>query len=224
MPNDVAVFDPRKIRDLRPEVLGPDGRLRVLPEAFWRATTVEERALFGVRTGLYSFPTLELVTHLRALIAGQKAIEIGAGHGVLAEALDIPATDSLQQLEPRYRMIYERSGQTIVPYGPHVEKMDAATAVRHYRPDVVIGCWVTHRFSALAPERGGNEVGIDEDDVLEHCARYIVLGHERVHSEKPIWRRPHTIAYPSFVVSRSFQEGRNFLAIWPGAQASAMEP
>lgn len=48
------VLDPTKIRDLAPEALGPDGRLRVLPAAFWAGTTPAERALFGHRHGLYS--------------------------------------------------------------------------------------------------------------------------------------------------------------------------
>ncbi len=216
MPSDIAVLDTKNTRDLRPEVLGTDGRIRVLPTSYWENTTVAERALFGANTGLYSYPTVELVAHLRTLIAGRTAIEIGAGHGVLAEALGIPATDSMQQLELKYRAIYDASGQKIVPYGPNVVRMDANTAVRHYKPDFVIGCWVTHRYSPLAHERGGNEAGIDEEDLLEHCGAYLFVGHERVHAEKPIWRRRHTISYPSFLVSRAFQGGRNLLATWVG--------
>lgn len=211
-----TVIDTSNVRDLRPDALGADGRLRVLPAAFWEGTTAIERATFGMRTGLYSFPTLELVEYLRELIGGRMAIEIGAGHGVLAEALGIPGTDSYQQRMPRYRAIYEGIGQPIVPYGPRVVEMHASRAVRHYKPQVVIGCWVTHRYDPTQHERGGNEAGIDELDILRHCAAYVVIGHEGVHGAKPIWNRKHTIEFPPFVYSRALSAGRNFIAIFDG--------
>lgn len=81
-----AALDPSQIRDISPLVLGDDGRMRVLPAEFWIGTTQAERILFGHLNGIYSFPTVELVEHLKALIGDRSAIEIGAGHGVLAQA------------------------------------------------------------------------------------------------------------------------------------------
>ena len=118
--NDTFVLDPGTIRDLAPEALDSSGRLRVLPAAFWAQTTRDERALFGHRHGLYGFPTVELVEHLRELIGGRAAIEIGSGHGVLADALGIPATDSRQQEREPYRSAILAAGQPTVPYGPNV--------------------------------------------------------------------------------------------------------
>jgi hypothetical protein len=221
----VGVLDPRQIRDIRPEALGEDGRLRVLPTSYWESTTADERALFGKRTGLYSFPTVELVERLREMIAGRLAIEIGAGHGVLADALGIPGTDSFQQRVPKYRAMYERSGHTLVPYGPTVIDMHASRAVRYYRPEIVIGCWVTHKYDPKEHERGGNEVGVDEPDILRHCAKYVMIGHTRVHQHKPLWEKcRHAIEYPSYVVSRAMKggggmsEGQDFLAIFEGSR------
>jgi hypothetical protein len=211
-----VLIDTRQLRDIRCDVLDADGRIRVLPAAFWANTTVHERAAFGLRMGIYSFPTVELVQYLRELIAGRSAIEIGAGHGVLADALGIPGTDSYQQRESKYRELYEQNGLVIVPYGPHVEKMHASRAVRHYKPEIVIGCWVTHKYDPKQHMRGGNEVGIDESDILRHCASYVLVGHERVHRDKPIWSRKHTIEFPPFVHSRALSEGRNFVAIFDG--------
>lgn len=218
---DCVVLDATNVRDLRPDALGADGRLRVLPAAFWEGTSARERAVFGARTGIYSFPTLELVARLREIIAGRSAIEIGAGHGALAEALGIPGTDSYQQREPKYRALYEGHGLKIVPYGPHVVEMHASRAVRHYRPEVVIGCWVTHKYDPRQHERGGNEVGIDEADILRHCAAYVVVGHEGVHSQKPVWSRKHTIEFPPFVYSRALSAGRDFIAIFDGSNKGA---
>jgi hypothetical protein len=212
----VTAVNPGAIRDLAPEVLDDQGRMRVLPAAFWEATTVEERALFGHRHGVYSFPTVELVEYLRALIGDRSAIEIGAGHGVLAEALGIPATDSLQQAKEPWRSHYARLGVPPVPYGPHVVDCHASRAVRRYRPDVVIGCWVTHKYDPARHEAGGNEIGVDEEDILRHCDTYVVVGNEQVHAGKKIWARPHRIEYPPFVFSRAVNGSRDFVAVWRG--------
>jgi len=150
------------------------------------------------------------------MIGDRSAIEIGAGHGVLAEALDIPATDSRQQDDPKYRRVYLGSGQPPVHYGDNIIKMDAAEAVRHYRPDVVIAQWVTHRWRPDRHHAGGNEVGVDEEDILEHCSAYIFIGNRRVHKDKGIWTRPHSISEPSFVFSRSVNGSPDFIAVWPG--------
>lgn len=215
-PNDAAgpVVDPEKIRDIAPEVLGEDGRLRILPAAYWATTTVQERALFGQRHGIYSYPTQELVDHLRDIIDGRKAIEIGAGNGVLADALGIPGTDSRQQDKEPYRSMYALGGWATVPYGPNIVEAHASRAVRQYRPDVVIGCWVTRKFDPAQPEAGGNEVGIDELDVFTQCRTYVLVGNEKVHAISRMWTRPHTIEYPPWLYSRASNGSRDFIAVW----------
>ncbi len=217
---DSFELDPGAITDISGEALDESGRLRVLPAAYWAATTPAQRALFGHRHGLYSFPTVELVGYLQVLIGGRSALEIGAGHGVLAAALDIPATDSRQQEKSPYRQIYAATGQPPVPYGPNVIDCPAHRAVRRFRPQVVIGCWVTHKFDPARPQAGGNEAGIDEEDILRHCENYIVVGNEKVHRGKSIWSRPHQIVGPSsFVYSRAYNGTADFIAVWPGGQA-----
>lgn len=117
--------------------------------------------MFGVRRGLHSFPTSELCEFLRERIRGRKAIEIGAGHGVLARQLGIPATDNRHQEDQDVRAHYARLGQPTVPYGDNVERLDAEAAVASYKPEVAIACWVTHRFDANRPEAGGSTTGVD---------------------------------------------------------------
>lgn len=214
-----AVFYPDQIRDLRPLALDPEGRIKILPASFWAATTVSERALFGVRTGHYAFPTTELVTHLKQLIGHRTAIEVGAGNGVLAKALEIPATDNKQQLMPKYRAHYEAAQQPIVPYGDNIIEMEANHAVRYYKPDVVIGCWVTHKYDPRDHARGGNEAGLDEPDMLKHCAAYVMIGNDKVHKDKPVWNRQHTVFDLPFIFSRAFAGGRDFLAVFQGLKA-----
>lgn len=210
------LLDPSRIRDISHMALDNSGRPRVLPSMVWKRTTPEERMLLGHRHGIYSFPTAELVEHLHTLIGGRSAIEVGAGHGMLAQALGIRATDSRQQEIPHYRAWITALGQPPVRYGPNVIGCDAIQAVRKYRPDVVIGCWVTHRYDPARHWAGGNEMGIDEVELLRWCGQYVVVGNEQVHQHKAIWSLPHTIEYPSWLVSRAMNGSREFIAMWDG--------
>lgn len=210
-------LDIDNIRDIRPDVLDDTGRMRILPAAYWAGVTMHERVAFCHHTGIYSIPTVELVGYLRDVIAGRDAIEIGAGNGVLAEALDIPATDNRQQEMPEYRIMYALSGQPPVRYGPNIIKLAAHAAIRRYNPEVVIGCWVTHRFDTRRPENEGNPVGVDESAAIDQVETYISIGNEFTHQKKPIWARPHQIVYPPWLVSRSHRPtARNYLATWNG--------
>ncbi len=211
-------------RDLSPQALNPAGRLKVLPTAFWAGTTPAERFRFGVRHGLYSFPTVELVAQLKQIIDGRTAIEIGAGHGQLAHALGIIGTDSKEQEATGIKVAYALQGQQTVKYGPSVVKMDGNSAVRHFKPQVVIACWVTQDATADEWEYGlGKGNGIDEADILTQCETYIFIGNEEVHKGKRIWSLPHTIAYPEYVVSRAVNGSRDFLAVWPGGRATVTD-
>jgi hypothetical protein len=206
-------IDPNGTRDLAPQVLDQGGRLRVLPASFWAATTREERALFGHRHAIYSFATTELVAWLQERIAGKRAIEIGAGHGVLAEALGIPATDNRMQTWPEIRATYALQGQPTIKYGVNVQTLAAEEAVKKHRPDVVIGCWVTHKWLAGNHAAGGNMYGVREERIIQRAA-YIFIGNEAVHAAKPIWSLPHEIHYPPWLVSRSANGSRDFIAVW----------
>lgn len=210
---DVYLMDRDNVRDLTPEVM-ENGRLKVLPAEYWAGTTRQERALFGVTHGLYGFPTVELVEWLGNLIDGRRAIEICAGHGVLAEALGIPGTDSHQQLIPKYRVVYELAGQAIVPYGPNVEKINARDAVRKYKPDVVIGSWVTHKYDHKRPFAGGNEVGVDQKPILRRVKTYVHIGNDKVHQHDPMWDLPHEKRNADWLYSRSMNGSPDFVAVW----------
>ncbi len=215
-----ASLDPTRIPDISAQALNPAGRLRILPAAFWAGVTPIERLAFGMRHGIYGLPTVELVARLKEIIGGRTAIEIGAGHGQLAHALGIPGTDSKEQEAPGLKLYYALRGQRTVKYGPSVVQMDAATAVRHYRPQVVIGCWVTQEHDGENWTPGAGKFnGVDEVDVIAQCETYVLIGNEEVHKDKRIWSLPHTIEYPDFVYSRAVNGSRDFIAIWPGAQA-----
>jgi hypothetical protein len=211
---DTFTIDPNRVGDLSNRLLDAQGRLRVVLARELEFTTPEERLLFGVRHGIFGFPTQELVDFLRTRIAGRTAIEIGSGHGVLAQALGIPATDNRQQEDEDIRACYRAIGQFTVPYGDHVEKLDAAAALAAYRPQVVIACWVTHRFEADRVHAGGSSTGVDEAAVIAECDEYIFIGNERVHAHKPIWALPHEKLTPPWMFSRAVNGSADFVAIW----------
>lgn len=210
---EAHLIDARGLRDLAPDVLDERGRLRILPASFWEGTTAAERGAFGVKHGLYQFPTVELVEHLRRLIDGRRAIEIGAGSGVLAEALGIPATDNKMQEWPNIKRVYQLTRQPVVRYGENVEPLDALVAIKRHRPQVVIAAWVTHKFDERAPERNGNAYGVDEARVIQ-AAEYILVGNDHVHRNKPIWRLAHSIDRPAWVYSRAINGSPDFVARW----------
>ncbi len=210
-------IDLSKTRDLAPEVLDEHGRLRILPASYWASTTPDERGLLCHRHGLYGLPTVELVEHLTEVIGGQRAIEIGAGHGALAKALDIPGTDSREQERPEYQLLFGLQGTPPVTYGPDVIEMHASRAVRRYRPQVVIACWVTQNYRQGEPWNHDSKLdGVDEEDILRHCETYILIGNEKIHRGKRIWARPHTIEYPPWLYSRAMNGSRDFIATWQG--------
>lgn len=215
---DVYFTDAASVRDISSLLLDNNGRLRVIPAQVLEDTTAQERLLFGVRHGLYSFPTEELCEFLRARIRGKTTIEIGAGHGALAGTLSIPATDNRQQEEAEFKAHYRQIRQPTVPYGEDVEKLDAISAVQRYKPSVVIACWVMHLFDPDRPDAGGSMFGVDEEKVIASCDEYIFVGNEKVHAHKPIWGIPHEKLTPSWLYSRAVNGSRDFIAIWRRAQ------
>lgn len=218
VPSRPFLIDRDRIRDLSPDVLDDQGRLKVLPAAFWAGTTAEERALFGLRHAIYSFPTVELVDRLDEIIGEQVAIEIGAGHGVLADALAIPGTDNRMQRYKPWKTLIEMQGQPTVTYGPNVVELHASRAVRHYQAQVAIGCWVTQKYDPRRPHVDSLLNGVDEEDIIQRCDRYVLIGNTEVHRQKVIWSRPHTIEHPPYLYSRAINGTPEFLAVFSGGR------
>lgn len=172
-----------------------DGVLRPMPAAFYAGVDRNDLSVWCVLRGLYCLPTLELVDFLREQIAGETAIEIGAGHGCIGRALGIPITDSKQQERPDVAAAYRAMGTAPIVYPLDVEKLTALQAVEKYRPSVVIGAWVTWRYKPDRHASGGNVNGIDEGKLIAKPSvqRYVMVGHERVHAKRPMLGRRQTV-------------------------------
>lgn len=207
-------LDLKKLRDPADfGALTESGTLAIQPSSFWAQFTREERYVFGLKHSLYSFPTTELVAWLRTYLGYRTAIEIGAGAGILAKAVGLRATDSRMQERPDIRAQLAAMGHGPVQYGEHVEKLDAELAVTKYRPEVVVACWVTHKYKQSESWREGNQDGVDERKLLRSCD-YVFIGHDSPHKLKPILDIPHETLYPDWLTSRAAGAGRDFIKIW----------
>lgn len=152
----------------------------------------------------YLLVTKELIDFLKILIKDKTAIEIGAGCGDLGKHLNIPMTDNHCQTWPDVKQYYQATEQPTITYGSKVERIDALEAVKKYKPDIVIGAWVTQWISPdIPPPPGGGSVyGIKEDEILRLVDAYVVIGAEEIHKHKDILKYPHTKLDAPFVRSR----------------------
>lgn len=215
---DPRTVDTKRLSDLK--ALCYDGEVfKVVPAEVYHGFSQEELFLFCVQNGLYSLPTTELLDTLNTLIMEvsptRNAIEIGSGNGAVARGLGIPGTDSFMQDNELIRAHYRALGQATVRYGDDVIRMDANEAVSKLMPDCALGCWVTHRYSASDHQRGGNQFGIDEEAILASVKRYIVVGNNIVHAQKPIFDKMTRMIRGDFIFSRSIEGvDQNAIYIW----------
>lgn len=190
------------------DLLLENGILQVRPYAQIQNLDPTVILNFILRYGIYVLPTAELVDFLKTEIRG-KAIEIGCGHGALGRALSIPITDSYLQETPEIKMYYQLMGQPTVPYPRDVEKLNAEQAMKKYRPDTVIGAYITHKYNG----KTGNMYGVVEGKILSAGCKYINIGNDKVHADKPILKYPHRILRFDWLVTRS-EKSLNHIKIW----------
>jgi hypothetical protein len=176
------------VTDMAYKLLDDNGYLKILPASFYEKQPAYDLRLFCHYFARYGLPTTELVEWLKRYIGDQRAIEIGAGCGDLGRALGIPMTDNFCQEWPDVRAHYIACQQPIIQYGEDVERLDALEAAKKYKPDIIIGQWVTHWIdpNLPVPPGGGSMYGIKEDLLLEECKSYVVIGNRNVHGHKPI--------------------------------------
>lgn len=145
------------------------------------------------RLAIYGMPTNELISLIKEHIGDASCIEVGAGCGVFGKLLNIPSTDSFIQATYEMRALYRNMGQPTVYYGAHVEELEATEAIKHFKPEVVFGSWVTqyHPADAVQPLPGGGSIyGLKETEFFKHIKKYIVYGNEQVHGKKELFSMP----------------------------------
>ena len=208
---DIWTLPGADIKPLDDLMYRSDGLLNIVPSKRLFEFPHTTLQTWCVKRGVYQFPTEELINWLYKQIAGRKAIEICAGNGVIGRALGIPITDSYMQTIPEIKAYYESLKQTVIEPPPDVLKFTANDAVRHFKPDVVIGAWVTQLYQK--GDTDGSVMGVDELEIIAH-AKYIHIGNDRSHGYKLSMRKSHEHHYFDWLVSRGQDQSKNHLGVW----------
>lgn len=199
------------IKPLDDLLIRPDGLLRAVPAAKLLEFPLTTLQTWCVKKGVYQYPTEELLNWLATQISGKKAIEICAGNGAIGRLLGITSTDSYMQTKPEIVAYYAALKQIPIKPPADVLKFTANQAVQHYKPEIVIGAWVTQLHKP--GDNQGSIEGVDELSIIA-VAKYIHLGNDNTHGYKDSMRLPHKHHRFDWLVSRGQDQSRNHAAVW----------
>ena len=133
------------------ELMSTDGRIYPIPYSHIKKDSLDTLNLIMQVLGLYTFPTLELCEWLSSQIDDNpeyephSAIEICAGTGWIGRHLGIPSTDIKNMENPTVQGIMLNSLSIPTIYSEDVETLEASKAVSIYKPEIVIGSYVTSK-------------------------------------------------------------------------------
>lgn len=210
---EVCKLDLENIEDISSNLLMPNGKLMLRSYTYYEKISRPNLQYFCHKHARYGIPTVELINYIQSLIDGRSAIEIGAGNGDLGYHLRIPMTDSKIQDEPEVREYYKSVDQPTIDYPKDVEKLEALEAIQKYKPQVVVGSWLT-TFSPCVVDYNSSPYGIEEDQILNLVETYILIANLNVHGDKPILKEPHEEVVAPWIMSRSMNSENNRLFIW----------
>jgi hypothetical protein len=210
----MQIMDNQDICYLDDILLDQNRQLKIVHSSIYQSIPQEHLALFGHKYGYYLFPTLELAEWLKNQVDLTSTIEIGAGHGALARYLGIPATDSRYMERDDIKQYYAALNQPVTQYPDDIEKLDAIEAIDKYKPECVIGCWITHKYKESEHWRGGNMFGVDENRVIRNVSKYIMIGNEQIHNKKKILELSHKDFKFPWIFSRSMNVTGNIIYVW----------
>ena len=183
--------------------------LIIKPYSYYQSIPWDVLRIFMHLKGVYCLPTQELIDYLKEEIQDKSAIEIGAGVGSIGKALNIPTTDSRLQERPDIRIAYQGMGQPVIEYADHVEKLDALQAVDKYKPEVVIGAYITELWDDK--KQIGNAWGVDEPEMFKQIKYYYHIGDKKTHAYKNLMLLDYESYSPEWLIVRG-QQG--FIGKW----------
>jgi hypothetical protein len=207
------------------ELFFVDGLIQPVPAVRFDLIDPMQLKVWWHTRATYCYPTLELVAWLKERIAGRSAIEIGAGKTCVCRALGIPLTDARLHERPDVKVWFQMMNQPLVVPPDDVEKLTDVEAIEKYKPEVVVGCWVTQLYRP--PDMvDSNMYGVDEVGIVEK-ADYILIGNRRTHGRKHVFHLPFEEINVPWLRTRGFDAHLN--RIWyfrrnpEAAQALAAE-
>ena len=207
---------PNEDVDYIDDILLINGILQVVSAATLAELNQIHLVIWGNKRGVYCFPTIELIEWLKEKIAGRKAIEICSGTGAIGRALGIVSTDSYIQTTPEMIAYYRLAGQ--IPIFPpiDVKKFEANEAVDYYKPQVVLGSYITQKFlpGDEQTKTGSSVYGVDELAMLPKIETYIAVGNSSTHGDKRLLKLPHERFCFPWIYTRSLKPELNEIVVW----------
>ena len=198
---DFTIIETTDISALEEYTGAQVGIIRPVPIAELKRFSWNEIRQFMHKYGIYCFPTTELIEHLAIIIKDKNSIEIGCGLGIIGRALGIPITDNKMQEWPGVKKYYIQTRQPIIQYPDDVEELDAMAAGRKYRPDIVIGSYITHLWRPGM--ENGNQWGVDTIKLINNVTEYYMIGNLEMHTkEDPAMKFLDGYEQHDFIVTR----------------------
>lgn len=194
-------------------LLGTVPPFKVVPAAAFATLPAVAVAYWCKLRGLWQITTQELVDFVKQQIAGRSALEIGAGRSSLGRALGIRQTDSHMVGQHKHvKQLYARIGENTQPLPAWVESLSAEKAVAKYKPQVVVGSWI----SQLGDESVAisSPYGVNETALIAQVTCYIMIGNAHTHGSKLALALPHQALTESWLISRSIQPQENVIYVW----------
>lgn len=210
----ISFIYPKNLRDISNDLLMENGRLKLLSYKEYDNFSFDELRYFCHVHARYGLPTIELIDFLKEFINGRSAIEIGSGHGDLGYYLGIPMTDSKQQRDiPRIVEQYKLKGQPVIDYPEVVEKLEGLEAINKYKPQVVIGSWLT-TYADKEMNYPSSPYGFKEPEILSVCESFVIIGNIISHGQKPICDIDHKVICEPWIKTRASTPDKNCIYIW----------
>lgn len=198
-------------------LLDKNGLLQVVPASVLQALPSLHISLWGNKKGVYCFPTFELIEWLKAIVAGRSAIEICSGNGAIGRAMGIPRTDSHFQTSPEMVAYYLSLKQHPIFPPADVQKFEANEAVDHFKPEVVLGSYITQKYfdgDEIEPKVSSSLYGVDELALIPKIKTYITIGNKTSHGDKRILKLPHKSYQFPWLFTRSLSPDLNEIYVW----------
>lgn len=206
---------PNENVDYLDDLLLDNGLLQVVPASVLAAIPQVHLSIWGNKKGVYCIPTVELIDWLRQKVAGRSAIEICSGNGAIGRALGIPRTDSYNQTTPQMLAYYALYNQTPIFPPEDVQRFEANEAVDHFKPEVVIGSYVTQKYIPSDEGRVGSSLyGVDELVLVPKVKAYITIGNDSSHGDKRICQRIHKVFRFPWLYTRTMEPENNGIYVW----------
>jgi hypothetical protein len=203
-------------------LLDDRGLLKVVSAHILHAFPILHLLQWANQRGVFHFITSEMIQWLKAEIGDRKAIEICAGHGTISRALGIIGIDSRVHESKKFReLLKDKYGPAAdswaVTHAPRdIKKYEASEAVRIFRPQVVVGAFVSQKGKDYDSRRGNIsfEYGVNEREIVKKVETYIHFGNKSTHAGKFIYDLPHEeLSFP-WLVNRAFDQSLNRVWIW----------